>query len=77
MVIQDFVNILAFQINLESKPHGCNITQVNSLESPSISLCSEWNISSLSPPSPTIRLEKAGFNFLNVEKAGSVDECLI
>ena len=75
------LNIHEFQINLESKRHGGKMTHghVNSLESPSISisLCSEVNSSSLSPPSPTLRQEKAGFNLLNVEKAGSVEECLI
>merc|ERR1719318_1078070 len=56
-------------------PHEFRIGQSNSLESPSISLSSAGNISSLSPPS--LNQERAGINFWHIVRAASEEECLI
>jgi hypothetical protein len=66
-------NYFPFQNHLEAARHGCHNARGNSLESPSISLCSEGNISKSQTQ------ESSGFAeiFGKVEKVVNVEECLI
>ena len=64
---------LIFQTNCTR--HGRQSDRGNSLESPSISLCSEVTIDR--PPSPLQRKENFCDIFGNVDKKFNVDECLI
>jgi hypothetical protein len=67
--------MIFFQRSSQFDPHDFKIGQNNSLESPSISLSSAGNLSSMSPPS--LNQEKAGLNFWKIVRAASEEECLI